>query len=1283
MPFADRPMTLAALLLILAACASPGRADQAAPYLPVPLTSTPPVLDGRIDAQEWEAASCLAAFTDFLTHDALQTQPHAWVMRDREALYLAARLPLGQGDRPVARAAGRDGAVWADDAVEVFLAPDPSGTTYYQFIANSAGGRYDARGQDASWNADWDAKALVAAEGWSVEFRFPFSSLGVAAPKDGDIWGLNVAWDRQGPAARIGTWAPVERSFHEPARFGRAAFVDAAPAIQVVGPSRSDILTLAFAGVWRSVEPLQAALKVEREEGGKPVVVASEAAALNARETRPFRIEARLPEKDGLPVGGTYHVALTVTQAGRPIYAVAALLAVAWPLQLRLRNYPLEGTLEAAVDASGLPGLDDSTSTTVAVVSPEGKPLRSERLTLSPQQPQGALTFEVGDLPPGRYEVAATAPGLPKPITAAFTRPVRPAWLGSKQGLSEQVLPPWTPVRRQADRVKVWGREYRFGPLPFPAEVTAAEQSILAGPITLQVVADGKARTWPATGEVRSVSAKPNRAVLATKAAGDGIVCEGRATTEYDGMVRSDFTIRPTGVRTIEELSLVVPIKEEHAKYLCYFPGSWGASRNAAALPPEGFTSAFKPFVWLGDEDRGFAWFSESDRNFALADANQAIGIERRDGVVTLRISMITAPQPAAPLDYTFGFQATPVKPLQPDVWDYRICHHGSYGIEDQPWQTDPVLTYPAEGLVNPAQGTFEAWVRPKFDLQPQAKPEDPSRGRFNRNLLEVRLQDESRLGLYWNVDDRGMRMYYRQGPERHTLVFGTPTPWQPGEWHHVALTWGPETVIYLDGRRAAAEPYRGSVEASLAGAEVVLGAAPSDFDLDEVRISDVPCSEFDLTRPPVADQHTLLLDHLDTVIPATGDRHTSPERGRPGVAGGGSTVEGKFGKAYALHGGETKTLLDRLAELGVRTICFHEHWTDIQNYTSTTHGEALHKLVQACHAHGIKLLLYFGYLMSDLAPEWETYSNEVLVAPRQGDYHREPDQMCYSVCYRSAWQDFLADGIARMVDEYDIDGVYLDGTEYPWGCSNTHHGCGYRRPDGSIGPTYTLFTTRDMMRRLYTIVKGRKPEGELNVHNSTCMTIPTLAWATSSWDGEQFGGIDRGPNALDVLPLDSFRAEFMGRQWGVPAEFLCYNRPYTMSEALSFTLLHDVLVRGSLGGSLEMESKLWQGMEAFGRHEARWLPYWANAEYVTLGPDDTIKASLYSQGAKGVVAVVSNLGKVEQTAWVQLNKQRLSLSAQLRATDMITGEAVPIAADGGLSFRLPSFGFRVVWVKP
>jgi hypothetical protein len=398
----------------------------------------------------------------------------------------------------------------------------------------------------------------------------------------------------------------------------------------------------------------------------------------------------------------------------------------------------------------------------------------------------------------------------------------------------------------------------------------------------------------------------------------------------------------------------------------------------------------------------------------------------------------------------------------------------------------------------------------------------------------------------------------------------------------------------------------------------------------------------------------------------------------------GSAFIEGRSGTALALHeAGPPKSTLDRLAELGVRTICFHEHWTDIQDSTSTTHGAELKKLVAACHARGIQLLLYFGYEMSNIAPEWEHYSDECLVFPRAGGYHRLPEQTAYIVCYRSKWQDELADGIARIMDEYDVDGVYLDGTEYPWACANRHHGCGYVRPDGALVQTHPIFAYREMLRRIYTVVKTRKPTGQVNVHNSTCMVTPSLGWATSSWDGEQFGGLEPGPFALEVLPLDAFRCEFMGRQWGVPAELLCYDRPYTYHQAMSFSLLHDVLVRGSLGGSLELESKLWHAMDAFGRHEARFIPYWEPSGAFRTSAD-TVKVTAWSRGPRGFMLVASNLGRGRTDARVEFDRQALELAPDvpLVATDVVSEMRVPLDGDS-LTVPLETLDFRVVRVSP
>ncbi len=663
-----------------------------------------------------------------------------------------------------------------------------------------------------------------------------------------------------------------------------------------------------------------------------------------------------------------------------------------------------------------------------------------------------------------------------------FSLSEKPSWLDSKEGISDKVLPPWTPieVRRRGDTliVKPWGRSYQFEGLPFPIQIETKGASILRRPIEVKAKVDGKNVIWK-KGSLRLGKKTQAKVSFSQRLSGTSLTLFSRTQVEYDGMVRVEWELKPQRLLQLEELTFEISMPAQYAKYLYHFPGRWGSAYNAGELPAQGFVAEFRPFIWLGDEDRGLAWFSESDENWFNSNPSQVTEITRVGNEVTLRLRLVNIPIQLNPetgrgkprLVYTFGLQATPVKPVTKDVWDYRITHV--------------------------SQGTFGA---------------------------------ETRL----NIED------------------------------------------------------------------------------------------------------------------------------------------------------ET---LDQLKELGVKTMVFHEHWTDIEGYTSTTYGDDLRKLVKACHERGIQLLLYFGFLISDLAPEWPLLGEACIVLPKRGyfpyNYPPQPVQNAYNVCYRSVWQDFLADGIARLMDEYDIDGVYLDGTEYTWPCENRRHGCGYKKPDGSTGKTYPIFAVREMMRRIYTIVKTRKPEGQINVHNSTCMTIPTLAWATSYWDGEQFGGISPGPFALEVIPLDAFRTEFMGHQWGVPAEFLCYDKPFTYKEAYAFTLLHDVLIRGAgLSSSLKLESALWRLSDEFGRKECEWLPYWRNSECVRVNPERSY-VSLYKHPKNGVLAVISNLSRGEKELEVVFNLDRLGLTEKnISAEDGLTGEPLAMEASR-IKFTLPALGWKIIRLNP
>jgi len=266
--------------------------------------------------------------------------------------------------------------------------------------------------------------------------------------------------------------------------------------------------------------------------------------------------------------------------------------------------------------------------------------------------------------------------------------------------------------------------------------------------------------------------------------------------------------------------------------------------------------------------------------------------------------------------------------------------------------------------------------------------------------------------------------------------------------------------------------------------------------------------------------------------------------------------------------------------------------------------------------------------------------------------------------------------GIARMIDEYDIDGVYLDGTTEPFACANDLHGCGYDAPDGTRHRTYPIFEVRDLMRRMRQIVRSRKPEGLISAHMSATVSIPTLAFVDDYWDGEQLDVQEHGFR----LPLDAFRAEFMGHNWGVPAELLCYyRRPFTYEEAIALGLLHDVPVRPYVRSELlPLMSSVWAAWDAIDINAATWYPYWEGGPVTTNAPDVLVSTHV---GPGGALIVAMNASSEPVQAELQAPPDALGMQAGAPvARNVLTRRDVDYT-DGRLAVALEPWEAAVLLV--
>lgn len=155
-----------------------------------------PVIDGTLNSPVWQKAPVLG-LGKLESADMGSLKANARVLMDDKNLYVAWECVEPATSELAAKTDTRDGTIWEDDCVELFVSPDNK--TYYHFIANSAGVLYDAKGDMADASAEdkeWNSSAVVKAsidknKCYVVTMSVPLKDLGAKSGKD-QTWALNL-----------------------------------------------------------------------------------------------------------------------------------------------------------------------------------------------------------------------------------------------------------------------------------------------------------------------------------------------------------------------------------------------------------------------------------------------------------------------------------------------------------------------------------------------------------------------------------------------------------------------------------------------------------------------------------------------------------------------------------------------------------------------------------------------------------------------------------------------------------------------------------------------------------------------------------------------------------------------------------------------------------------------------------------------------------------------------------------------------------------------------------
>ena len=322
-------------------------------------------------------------------------------------------------------------------------------------------------------------------------------------------------------------------------------------------------------------------------------------------------------------------------------------------------------------------------------------------------------------------------------------------------------------------------------------------------------------------------------------------------------------------------------------------------------------------------------------------------------------------------------------------------------------------------------------------------------------------------------------------------------------------------------------------------------------------------------------------------------------------------------------------------------------------------------------HAEGKPFIVYFNMMLAENSPGFAEHRDELLVPPGQMWYKRayEPgkDVPCWVCCPRGPYGDLLLDGMAKLAEEGGLDGVYMDGTAYPWDCKNPSHGpC----TEGAVAwddePLTPLIATRNFLKRIRGIFDARgKPM--MVAHNGGAINIETLSLCDGFYEGEQLSRYRPGYR----LPLHKAAVGYCGRPWGFRTDLIPHS--YGGRRMMTLAALHDTEVGGGCG---ELEALIYGDFQG---DDVDYRPYWRPQRHVRVRRGDVVCS--YYLKPDAAMLVVSNLTWDDQETALDVN--RLFPDTALEwAMDVEAGKPLDIR-DGRVALQIPRHGFVALRIEP
>ena len=285
-------------------------------------------------------------------------------------------------------------------------------------------------------------------------------------------------------------------------------------------------------------------------------------------------------------------------------------------------------------------------------------------------------------------------------------------------------------------------------------------------------------------------------------------------------------------------------------------------------------------------------------------------------------------------------------------------------------------------------------------------------------------------------------------------------------------------------------------------------------------------------------------------------------------------------------------------------------------------------------------------------------------------------------VCQHSSFSDYYLWKINKVIKEYGLKGIYTDGVYS--GCKNPAHPCGYIDRDGNRKPEAQIFAARELLKRIYVLLREQSPEQTYWMNSSNSILPPIYAFNDLYLNGEycNAGRMKVTDYYSKVLSPDRIAAEYMGSQWGVAQYMLSMlagdyaKLPGPQRDLLALTMPHDVQAMGSATTSL---------LRKFNAGDSQFTGYWRKDKAIGC-EDPEILVSYYLHDNKNkVLAIVSNLtDQIKEMEITVASAKLFPKSSHVAVKDFENGRNMAVnTSDGSIPLVIKKHNLRILEVTP